>query len=131
MGKNPPAQDPDPGRRQRRPTRDGRSLSRLCTALVSSRTASTSSNGTTDVSSPRCPGANRPPATVTVRVIVVSAGGRTQCKGNTIHKILASLPDERERFEAVNNPPGQSARRDAPVDPRQREADRRLEGRHP
>ncbi|MFD0312462.1 DUF6192 family protein [Streptomyces sp. NPDC127119] len=48
---------------------------------------------------------------------------------HTVYKILASVPGEQERFEAV--PPGQSARRARALDARQRETDRRLEGRHP
>lgn len=36
-----------------------------------------SSNGTTGVSSPRCPGANRPAATVTVRVMAITEAGKT------------------------------------------------------
>lgn len=60
------------------PTREGRSRNRRCTVLVSDKTASTSSNGMIGVNSPRCPGANRPAATVTVRVTVVSADDETQ-----------------------------------------------------
>src|SRR5690606_19890445 len=50
-------------------TREGRSRSRDCTALVALSAASTISKGTSWVSSPRWPGANRPPATVTTRVM--------------------------------------------------------------
>ena len=57
---------------------EGRSRKRRCTVPVSDKTASTSSNGTNGVSSPRCPGASRPAATVTVRVMAVSRDGTTR-----------------------------------------------------
>jgi hypothetical protein len=57
------------------------------------RTASTSSNGTTAINSPRCLGTNRPAATVTVQVIVVSADGRTQRRGDGAPSGQAVLAD--------------------------------------
>ncbi|MFD4630175.1 DUF6192 family protein [Streptomyces sp. NPDC058284] len=35
---------------------------------------------------------------------------------HTVHKVLCSIPDDQERFEAVDNPPAPSARRAAAVD---------------
>ncbi|WP_405996726.1 DUF6192 family protein [Streptomyces sp. NBC_00829] len=50
---------------------------------------------------------------------------------HTIHKVLASIPDEQERFEAVNTPPAPSPGRPCEVDARQRETGGGLEGRLP
>ncbi len=55
------------------PARDGSARSRCSRVHVSSSTASASSNGITRVSSPRCPGANTPAATVIVVVMAVTA----------------------------------------------------------
>ena len=55
------------------PTRDGSTRSRRCTVRVCASTSSTSSNGSHGVSSPRCPGASTPAATVTARVTVTMA----------------------------------------------------------
>src|SRR5439155_20989607 len=72
-------------------TREGRSRSRCCVVAVSSNTASTSSNRTTCVNSPRCPGAKAPPATVTVRVMLTVAdwdGNET----SALRKIFGGSP---------------------------------------
>src|SRR5262249_52244152 len=66
---------PNPGNRPNAstkypPTRDGNPRSRRWVASVSANTASTSSNGTCCVNSPRCPGPNTPAATWIVLVMV-------------------------------------------------------------
>ena len=59
------------------PTREGSLRTRCCTRPVASNTASTSSNGTTDVNSPRCPAANTPGATCMVRSTATMADSDT------------------------------------------------------
>ncbi len=75
-GSRPP--ETGTSRHEYTPTRVGRSRSRRCTVNVSSRTAPASSKGSTRVSSPRRPGANRPPATVNWRATVARPGGEAQ-----------------------------------------------------
>src|SRR3954447_26810910 len=87
-------------------TREGSSRDRRCTAPVSASAASTISNGTIRVSSPRCPGANRPPAKATTRLLTESVlsgapGGWDVLEDDLSYRSSAPYPAPTRRVPTV------------------------------